>query len=129
MGANPSYCGRLLPAVRPLRALLRDSLGQLFRGEEDPARRSWATGLAVDLAADLPDELVNLVVDADTRQFAPVFARLEGHAPQAAGLLTGRLAERADDKADDAVKEILARRQANAGVTLVRLGQAEPVWP
>ncbi len=129
VAANPSHYGRLLEAVRPLRALLREPLGQLFRREEDPTLRSWATSLAVDLAADLPDELADLMVDADSRQFAPVFARLESHAARATGLLTERLRERVDDKADDAVKEILARRQANAGVALVQLGQAEPVWP
>src|SRR5205085_1075581 len=71
----------------------------------------------------------NLLLDADERQFAVLFPKLEAHRERALAVLAETVATALESQKTDEEKERLAKRQANAAVGLLRLGQAEAVWP
>ena len=81
-----------------------------------------------DYLADQPDDLVNLLADAEQFQFPVIFAKLD-RIQEGISLLETELAKRAGNKASEDEKERLAKRQANAAVALLRMGKAESVWP
>jgi formylglycine-generating enzyme required for sulfatase activity len=79
---------------------------------------AWAPGLTLAEQRQRCRELIR----QDYRPTALSAAALEGGT-----LLTASIWHR--PVVPDADKERLAKRQANAAATLLRLGQAEPVWP
>jgi len=96
------------------------------------------TNLLADYAAADPQVLADLLMDADEKQFAvifPVAATGSLASPQArsivATLLSGEIDKKlpADLPFSDDKREKLAKRQANAAVALLRMGQPEKVWP
>ena len=68
-----------------------------------------ATIILCDYAADRPRDLADLLMDADEKPFATLFARLKEH-PNAAKLLHAELA-----KKSASTEDTLARRQARGG--------------
>ena len=72
--------------------------------------------------------LAGLLVDADEKQFAVLFPKLREHA-EAAGLLLKEVKREAAPAASEAERTTLTKQQAVAAAALLRLGQAEPVWP
>jgi formylglycine-generating enzyme required for sulfatase activity len=127
---NPSHYTALLELLRPARGELLSGLSEAARGSDRPdSERSWATSILADYAADRPGVLAGLLVDADTKQFAVLFPRVLAHRERAAALLHQTVLAAMDAQPTDEEKEALAKRQANAGVALLRLGQAERVWP
>ena len=82
-----------------------------------------------DYAADQPQVLADLVMDADEKQFAIIFPKLKEHGEEGMPLLQGELDKRPMPDATEEAKEALAKRQANAAVALLRMNQAEKVWP
>src|SRR5262249_54144209 len=95
-------------------------------GDRPELQRSAATSLLARCAADRPEILADLVADADPRQYAALFPLLEKHGDRAVALMTAELERPARDRE---TKEAHAGRQANAAVTLLRLGRPERVWP
>ena len=73
--------------------------------------------------------MVGLIQAARPEHVALFLAGLEPHAGAAVDLLRATLHEAPDDQTDEAETEMLAKRQTNAAVALLRLGYAEPVWP
>ena len=73
--------------------------------------------------------LADLLMDGDDKQFAVLYPKFEAHGDQAAALMSGEIDKQppADAREDD--KEALAKRQANAAVALLRMGEAEKAWP
>jgi formylglycine-generating enzyme required for sulfatase activity len=116
-------------ALGPVRAKLLAPLGVVFRdGKRRETERSLATELLIEYAKDQPRVLADLLLDADVRQFAVLSPKLDTYAEEALAVIgkTVRISLEAQ-KTQDA-KEGLAKRQANAAVLLLRLGQAEKVW-
>jgi formylglycine-generating enzyme required for sulfatase activity len=112
--------------LRPVRAALVEPLAQLAQDQKRPeAQRDLATGLLADFAADRPEVLVAQLVGAEERAFGVLWPKVAAHRAQAVALL-GRELERA--AGPDVATVVLAERQAQAAVALLRLGQAEPVW-
>jgi formylglycine-generating enzyme required for sulfatase activity len=70
-------------------------------------------------------------MDADEKQFMVLFPKLKDLGEQGMPLLTGEIDKTLppDKPSSDPNREKLAKRQANAGVALLRLGQPEKVWP
>jgi formylglycine-generating enzyme required for sulfatase activity len=70
-------------------------------------------------------------MDADEQQFAVIFAPFRGKGEKGVVLLTGEIDKKlpAELPSSDSKREALAKRQANAAVALLRLGQAGRVWP
>jgi formylglycine-generating enzyme required for sulfatase activity len=127
---NPSHYTILLDLLRPVRTELLAALSDTFRARErSESERTWATTVLADYAADRPEVLADLLLDADSNQFAVLFPRVADHQSVALPLLLLPLKEAVESKGSDAEKEALAKRQANAAVTLLRVKQTHEVWP
>jgi hypothetical protein len=72
------YLAAWLESLRPVRAKLRTPLAAIFRevGRRD-VERSLATDILADYAADQPQVLADLVMDADEKQFAVIFPKFK----------------------------------------------------
>jgi eukaryotic-like serine/threonine-protein kinase len=130
---NPVYLLYWREVYRPVRDSFRKPLAAVYRdqGPERAAERSLATSLLADYAADDPQVLADLLMDADEKQFAVIYPKLKEHGEQCAMLLTGEIAKKLPPglPSSDGQRETLAKRQANAAVALLRMNQAEKVWP
>jgi serine/threonine protein kinase/formylglycine-generating enzyme required for sulfatase activity len=125
---NVMYLGLWTEALRPVRLHLLGPLGLAFRDRDNAERRKWATTILVDYAADQPKELVDLLLDADVQQYALLWPGVEAHRDRALAPLNAVLDREGRPQKEEAW-EALARRQAQAAVTLYRLGQPERLWP
>jgi serine/threonine protein kinase/formylglycine-generating enzyme required for sulfatase activity len=92
-------------------------------------RRRLAATLLANYAADQPDVLVDLLIDADERQYAILYPRLETRKGEAIAALRQVLARGMPPDDQVSARQVLARRQAQAAVALLQLGDAESVWP
>src|SRR5262249_32959864 len=119
-------------SFRPVRAKLLTPLAAIFReaGRRD-AERSLATVILADYAADQPQVLADLLMDADDKQFAVIYPKLQAHGERGLPVLTGEIDEKlpSDLPSSDERREKLAKRQANAAVALLRMDQPAKVWP
>src|SRR5262249_22166630 len=70
-----------------------------------------------------------LALDADAKQFAAVYAKLQEHGERGAALLRAELNKNPGATAPVESRIQLAKRQSNAGVGLLRLGRTGDVWP
>jgi hypothetical protein len=68
-------------------------------------------------------------MDADEKQFAVMYSRLKNHKELGWSLLCAEVDKHIPPDAMEEAKDILAKRQANAAVALLRLGQPDKVWP
>jgi serine/threonine protein kinase len=75
---NPVYLGQWSEAYRPVKDALLKPLADIFRDQrpERAAERSLATNLLADYAADNPQVLADLLMDADDKQFAAIYPKL-----------------------------------------------------
>jgi len=126
---TPSRYPLLLSALRPIRALLLAPLSAIFRNDADDRRRGLATSFLADYAANEPELLGDLILDADTRQFQVLLERLRPHGERGTGRAKSELQKSADSDASEDAKEVLAKRQANAAAVLLRLDQEQDAWP
>jgi formylglycine-generating enzyme required for sulfatase activity len=129
---NPSHYTPLLEILRPIRNRLWGPLGQVFRSRgRRESERSFATSILADYAADRPKVLADLLMDADDKQFAVIYPKLEDQGEQALPLLTREIDKKlpSDLPSSDEKREKLAKRQANAAVALLRMNQPGKVWP
>ena len=130
---NPLFLGQLSEMYRPAKNSLLDPLAVIFRDRnpERASERTLATNLLADYAADNPAKLADLIMDADDKQFAVIYPKLKERRAQGLPLLTGEIDRKlpADMPSSDEKREKLAKRQANAAVALLKMGQAEKVWP
>jgi len=117
-------------ALRPAMGQLIMPLALIYRDTKQKEQsRSFATEMLADYATDRPDELFDLLADAEQFQFPVLFAKLTAYKDKAVALADQELARKPPEKASEDQKEVLAKRQANAAVALLRLGTPEQVWP
>jgi formylglycine-generating enzyme required for sulfatase activity len=127
---NPSHYSVLRQTLFPLRQRLVDPLSTVFRASQRPdSDRAWASSILADYAADQPEVLADLLLDADARQFAVLWPKIEAERARAAAVCQATVEIGLDTQTTEDGKEKLAKRQANAGVALLRLGRSEKVWP
>jgi formylglycine-generating enzyme required for sulfatase activity len=130
---NPVYLLYWTEVFRPVKGSFLTPLGDIFRDQrpEQSAERSLATNLLADYAADDPQLLADLLMDADEKQFAVIFAPFKGQGEKGLALMTAEIDKKlpADLPSADEERTKLAKRQANAGVALLRMGQPGKVWP
>src|SRR5262249_2116809 len=115
-------------ALRPVRATLIEPLVKTFRDSPDTDDRATAAQILVKYAADQPQVLGDLLLDADPKQFLAIWPLVKEHPNRYLPLLEGELQESLPQNVFDPAGERLARRQAQAAVALLQLGQDEPVW-
>jgi formylglycine-generating enzyme required for sulfatase activity/tRNA A-37 threonylcarbamoyl transferase component Bud32 len=116
--------------LRPASSQLIEPLTSIFRGKnQDPLSRRFATETLADYLSNRADALFDLLADSAQFQFGVVFNKLTLHKDQALGLAQDELAKRPSERATDPEKEVLAKRQANAALALLRLGAPQKVWP
>ncbi len=126
---NPLLAAAWVEALRPIRQALLPGLQSVFRDpKRSDSQRMLATGILADYAADRPDVLADLVMDADEKQFAVIFPKLKERGEDGLRFLQREVEKAMPDEAEEA-KEALAKRQANAAVALLELNQPEKVWP
>ena len=95
---NPVYLGQWMEAFRPVKELVPCTAGRHLSRSQSPeqaAERSLATNILADYAADHPQVLADLLMDADEKQFAVIYpklqaARLRGAASRRASRLSPR---------------------------------------
>ncbi|HLJ96571.1 MAG TPA: hypothetical protein VKU02_25580, partial [Gemmataceae bacterium] len=130
---NPVYLGQWSEVFRPVKRSLLVPLANIFRDRsaERASERTLATNLLADYAADQPQVLADLLMDADGKQFAVIYPKLKDRAEHGLPLLTAVIDTKlpADLPSSDDKRETLANRQANAAVALLRMNQPAKVWP
>jgi formylglycine-generating enzyme required for sulfatase activity len=126
--ANPLYLGTWADALRPVRDKLLEPLAEVFRGRKLAEHKQMAATLLADYAADRPELLAELLLDADARQYAAlrpsVWARWKDVAPHMHAVLQQAPGARASDEERD----LLAARQANAAIALF-VDDLDILWP
>jgi formylglycine-generating enzyme required for sulfatase activity len=126
------YLATWLESLRPVREKLLTPLAGVYRdGQRRETERSLATDLLADYAADSPQLLADLLMDADAKQFAVLYPKFKERGEQGVPLLTGEIDRKLppDLPSSDPERETLAKRQANAAVALLRLNRPDKVWP
>jgi serine/threonine protein kinase/formylglycine-generating enzyme required for sulfatase activity len=130
---NPFFLLNWSEAYRPVKDALLEPLAYIFRDPrpERAAERSLATNLLTDYAADNPQVLADLLMDADAQQFAVIYPKLKDRGEQGVPKLISEIDKKLppDMPSSDGKRETLAKRQANAAVALLRMNQPEKVWP
>jgi serine/threonine protein kinase/formylglycine-generating enzyme required for sulfatase activity len=108
--------------IAPLASICRDT-------KQSEPHRSFATETLADYAADQPEELFNSLADAEQFQFHVLYDKLAQHREKAISLAQDELKRLSPEGATEDQKEVLAKRQANAAVVLLKLRTPENVWP
>jgi formylglycine-generating enzyme required for sulfatase activity/tRNA A-37 threonylcarbamoyl transferase component Bud32 len=136
MAENPLLAATWVEALRPVRQSLLPGLQAVFRDHlHGDLPRSLATRILVDYAADCPDVLADLLMDADEQQFAVIYAKLKGHGDAGLPWLQSEIEKPRPEVADNTpgaaekLRETLAKRQGYAAVALLKMGRSEKVWP
>ncbi len=113
----------------PARDRLLGPSSVIFRDtKRTDASRDYATETLTEFAFDRPDQLFDLLADANEHQFAAIFGKLSAHKDAAIKRATQEVAKTPPADATEDQKEYLAKRQANAAIALLRFGAGEPVW-
>jgi formylglycine-generating enzyme required for sulfatase activity len=127
---NPSHYSPLLEMLRPVRQRLIGSLAEVYRNREQPeSERAFATTILADYASNQPSILADLLLDADDKQFAVIYPNVAANRERTVAILEGTINTPLASKKTEEEKERLAKRQANAAVALLKMGQPEQVWP
>ena len=129
--ANALHLGSWVQALHPVRLSLLSPLGEVFRGERLPEHRQVAAVVLADYAADRPEVLADLLMDADEKQFAVIYPKFKEQGERGLPVLTGEIEKRLPPElpSSDERREKLAKRQANAAVALIKMDRPEKVWP
>ena len=124
------YLADWMEALRGIRAALIPQLSAIYRDAARPdLERSLATSILADYAADDAKVLAGLAMDADAQQFKVIYPKLAAQRDAALPLLLDEVKQKLSPDPTDPANEALAKQQANAAVALLRLGQADTVWP
>ncbi len=133
-------------AMSGIRERLVGPLGKILRDGERREEHAIAASLLADYARDMPDQLVDLLLDADPKLFSILFPAVQRSArdcldPLGAAVASALPGPTFEDAARAAAgtpspstveieraKDRLASRGAKSGVALLRLGHDEGVW-
>ena len=124
------YLAYWMKLLRPIADKLLPQLSEIYGNASRPDFERWmATDILGDYAAGNPRVLANLLMDADERQFDQIFPKLALQRQGGVSVLVAEIDQSLSPDPTDPANETLAKRQANAAVALLRLGETEPVWP
>jgi serine/threonine protein kinase/formylglycine-generating enzyme required for sulfatase activity len=135
-GVSPFNVKDWSDVVSGIRLKLLDPLARIAR---DPARsagvRLTATNILVgftesaEAASDRSKLLTSVLIDGDNEQFEVIFPRLEKLGAESVNMLAAALAGGGSGELTEGQTKFAAQRKAHAAIALLRLGQAESVWP
>ncbi|MBT7817628.1 MAG: SUMF1/EgtB/PvdO family nonheme iron enzyme, partial [Polaribacter sp.] len=118
--------------LRPVGSLLADPLKQRFQDHSDGRsneRLIVAAALSVFLK-DKPETLTPLILLADNdREFQPLLAALRNHRQSVIPELQTLVGQSPPEDVEPAERDAFLKKQANAAVCLLELGETESVWP
>jgi formylglycine-generating enzyme required for sulfatase activity len=131
LAANSLHRQPWIEAVQPIKQHLVGPLTKVFRDSPFPDQRAIAASVLGRFEEDNPTRLALFLQDANPEQFRLLRPNLLAQSERMSDLLRQELArEPAPPGIDTAVgNELLGRRQANAAVALLYLGQADLIWP
>lgn len=137
LAENPLLLKHWVDILRPVRKHLVGPLSAAARTQEEGgSERLIAASILADYCSDDPARLVDLIQDADPRQFALLLPTLKALRAQALPLLRTSIAratpgEPVKQNGNTAATpaDPLPRRRSNAAVALLHLGVPEAVWP
>jgi formylglycine-generating enzyme required for sulfatase activity len=92
LGSDPLHIGLWTEALAPVREVLIGALSRVFRDPVRVGERRAAAGILQEYAATRPELLVDLLADADERQFALLLPRLQANRDRAVAGLRRELA-------------------------------------
>ncbi len=96
VSVNPVYLGSWLDALRPVRGKLKPALAAIFRDKTRPeTEHALATNILTDYASDDPEEIANLLMDADPKSFLSLLPVAEKRAEQILPVFQAQLVTRA----------------------------------
>jgi serine/threonine protein kinase/formylglycine-generating enzyme required for sulfatase activity len=127
---NPVHLGPWSKGFLPVKARLLEPLSAIFRSPQADrsAERILAANLLADYAAEEPQRLARLLLEANEKQFAILVPRLQQAGAAGVPVLEAELKRQPQAKGSEEDQVMLTRRQANAAVALLRLGRPEPAW-
>jgi serine/threonine protein kinase/formylglycine-generating enzyme required for sulfatase activity len=124
------YLSLWMESLRKVRTKLLPQLSAVYRNSKRrETERSMATDILTDYAADQPQSLAHLLMDADDKQFAAIYPKFRQQGERGLAVLTDEIHKKLSADSKDDAKEKLAKRQANAAVALLRMNHPENVWP
>lgn len=126
---NPFEVRHWADLLRPLRLALKPGLERDFRDTRAREKSHVAAAILADYFADDPVSLVEWLVDADPPQFAVLLPKVQILGGKTMPLLRRELLKGLTEKSTEEEKDQLYRRQANAAVALLQMGQGQEVWP
>ncbi len=129
---NPLHAAIWVSTLEPVKHYLMEPLNLIYRNRNQNRSQSeidLATTVLARYAADDIDTLAELVFDALPNQFTELFDEFAVHGNQAISRLDAELSRQPKSNGGDLEKEILARRQANAAIAALRMGQSDRFWP
>ncbi len=123
--------GVWVQALRPQKEHLLQPLGAIARDRspELSTQRLLATSIFADYAADAPEQLVQLLVNADASQFTVLMPNVAKQAARSVELLREAIRDYDRSASTSSTSEQSASRCANAAIALVWLGAGDEIWP
>jgi eukaryotic-like serine/threonine-protein kinase len=136
LGENPLLVNEWVGLLRPVGQSLIGPLADVSAELSDRGARRLATSILADYASADPQQVVDLIVNADPEQFVAYLPAVRSHREvaiplllaRAAGLHTNRPIRRGPDSSEKQA-DTLARHRATAAVALLRLGRPDAAWP
>jgi tRNA A-37 threonylcarbamoyl transferase component Bud32 len=125
---DPQLVSDWTELLRPVRGVLAEPLKDLFHDRKSPERSHLAASVLAEYYAGEPAELIDLLLEADPRQFEFLFLKLRPDDERAVALLNKSLAEEAPPETSENEVTRLSQRQANAAAALLRLGRGRDLW-
>ncbi len=126
------YLSAWMKSLEPVKGRLLDPLSEIYSNpKRSDVERSLATDILADYTADNPSKLAELLMDADEKQFAVIYPKFKYQGEKGLPVLIAVIETTlpAEMPSSDAKRETLAKRQANAAVTMLRMNRPEKVWP
>ncbi len=129
LDTNPVYFSELVKAIEPVAHVLSEPLEAIYRSNQD-GRRSMATNILASIAAEEPEILQRLILDADIDQFQRLSPLLDRHRARILDAIGAELAEtdfQAVSVSADS-DETQACRKAVAVLCMLRMGDPRIPW-
>jgi len=134
LNRNPRDFLSVFMTLAPLKTQLAQPLSDIARDEtRGESMRDTALNIVLEYGRDDVELMTDLLSDASQRQFFAIFQVIEAFKTAAIPCLESELSKTipADTAETDreAVRERLGKRQANAAIALLKLGQTDKAWP